>query len=131
MRLVSAVACALWVAASSCAPRGPGRAVLVSVSDEEGRPLAGLRVEVDGLAALKTEGDGKARISLAAEGPPRARITITCPEGSREPNPRYVARAGEGATARLELSFVCRPSLRLVAVVVRAEGGAGSVLRVD
>ncbi|HEY6876898.1 MAG TPA: hypothetical protein VI299_02720, partial [Polyangiales bacterium] len=82
--------------------------------------MAGRSVEIDGRPALKTRDDGKAHLSLAAEGPPRARVAIKCPEGSREPNPRHVARASEGATAQLELSFVCRPALRLIAVVVRA-----------
>jgi hypothetical protein len=37
----------------------------------------------------------------------------------------------EGGTARLELSFRCRPALRELVVVVRAPGGEGLWLRAD
>jgi hypothetical protein len=128
MRLLSA---ALVLLSAACSAQPVGRALVVLARDEEGRPLPGLSVELDGLPATRTGAEGKARISLGREGPPRARIALSCPAGSREPNPRHVARQVEGATARLELSFVCRPLQRMLAVVVRAEGGAGSVLRAD
>ncbi len=120
----------LLLASAACTPP-LGRALVVLASDEEGRALTGLAVEIDAMPATHTDGEGRARISLGGEGPPRARIAVTCPEGSRETNPRYVARHAEGTVARLELRFVCRPARRLVAVVVRADGGAGSVLRAD
>jgi hypothetical protein len=116
---------------AACSSQSVGRAVLVQTRDEEGQPLAGLGVEIDGVPATRTDGEGRARISLGGNGPPRARIAVSCPEGSRESNPRHVARHVDGATARLELSFVCRPAQRMLAIVVRAEGGAGSVLRAD
>jgi hypothetical protein len=116
---------------AACSSHAVGRAVVVQARDEEGHLLAGLGVEIDGMPATRTDRDGTARISLGADGPPRARIAVTCPEGSREANPRHVARHADGATARLELSFVCRPAQRMLAIVVRAEGGAGSVLRAD
>jgi hypothetical protein len=114
-----------------CSAQSVGRALVVQTRDEAGHALAGLGIEIDGVPATRTDAEGKARISLGGEGPPRARIAVTCPEGSRESNPRHVARHVDGATARLELSFVCRPAQRMLAIVVRAEGGAGSVLRAD
>jgi hypothetical protein len=119
----------LWC--TGCSHSSLGRALIVKASDERGAPLAGLTVEIDGMPATKTDAAGNARISLGSQGPSRARIAIACPEGSRESNPRHVARTAQGATARLELRFVCKPLLRLLAVVVRAEGGAGAVLRAD
>ncbi|HEX5655707.1 MAG TPA: hypothetical protein VFX59_00865 [Polyangiales bacterium] len=116
---------------ASCSAQSMGRALLVQARDEDGRALAGLVVEIDGMPATRTDAEGKARISLGSEGPARARIAVSCPEGSRESNPRHVARHVEGTSARLELSFVCRPAQRMLAIVVRAEGGAGSVLRAD
>jgi hypothetical protein len=115
----------------ACSPEPPGRALVVIARDEDGRALPGLGVEIDGLPATRTDGDGSARISLGSEGAARARISVVCPEGSREANPRHVTRQVDGMTARLELRFVCRPAQRLLAIVVRADGGAGSVLRAD
>jgi hypothetical protein len=129
MRVLMLVALCMQLSCSAATP--PGRALLIRASDEAGGPLAGLAVEIDGLPATKTDGEGRARISLAAAGPPRARIAVGCPEGHRESSPRHVARLAEGGSARLELTFVCRPALRVLAVVVRAAGGAGSVLRAD
>ncbi|MET0287201.1 MAG: hypothetical protein ABW352_22140 [Polyangiales bacterium] len=127
MRILSMLL--LFVLACSAPP--PARALVVLARDEDGRALPGLAVEIDGLPATRTDAEGSARISLSSEGPSRARISVACPEGSREANPRHVARQAEGMTARLELRFVCRPALRLLAIVVRAEGGVGSVLRAD
>lgn len=129
MRLLSALAAVLSVALLSCAPVR-GRALLVRARDEEGAPLVGLAVDIDGLLATKTDGEGTARISLG-EGPARARIAVSCPEGDRESNPRHVARRADGVAAQLELTFVCRPARRMLVVVVRAPGAAGSVLRAD
>lgn len=127
MRLLSALALGL-----ACACNAPvGRALTVVAHDERGLALPRLAVEIDGVPVTRTDRDGRARISLGTEGQARARIAVGCPEGSRESSPRYVARQAEGASARIELSFVCRPALRTLAVVVRAVGGAGSVLRVD
>jgi hypothetical protein len=122
---------ALFLLVAACAPPSLGRALVVLVRDEEGQPLPGLSVEIDGLPATRTDAAGSARISLGGDGPARARIAVSCAEGSRESNPRLVARHVDGASARLELRFVCRPALRMLAVVVRADGGAGSVLRAD
>lgn len=109
----------------------PSRVLAVSVTDEDGRPLAGRAVEIDGLAATTTARDGVARVALSSAGPPRVRVGVSCPAGSRELPPRHVPRLMEGGTARLELSFRCRPSLRELAVVVRAPGGEGLWLRAD
>ncbi|MDB4974272.1 MAG: hypothetical protein JWN48_2613 [Myxococcaceae bacterium] len=122
--------CALLLACQSVAPP-PGRSVRVSVADEEGHALAGVPVEIDGLLATRTAADGTAGISLAAVGPQRARIGVRCSPATRELPPRIVQRASPGGSARLELSFVCRPRERKLAVVVRAPGGKGLMLRAD
>lgn len=128
MRILISLALVL----AACANGGRvGRALVLRACDELGAPLRGLVVEIDGLPATKTDVEGRARISLSADGPARARISVGCPGGSREASPRHVARAIEGGSARLELTFVCRPALRKLAVVLRAEGGAGMTLRAD
>jgi len=103
----------------------------VTVMDEDGRPLAGRAVEIDGLVATTTARDGVARVAVSTAGPPRVRVGVSCPAGSRELPPRHVPRLIEGGTARLELSFRCQPSLRALVVVVRAPGGEGLWLRAD
>ncbi|MEY4511671.1 MAG: hypothetical protein RLZZ450_3793 [Pseudomonadota bacterium] len=107
------------------------RVLAVSVTDDEGHPLAGRAVEIDGVVATSTARDGVARVSLSPAGSPRARVVVSCPAGSREVAPRHVPRLMKGSTARLELSFRCRPSLRELVVVVRAPGGEGLWLRAD
>jgi hypothetical protein len=131
MRVLNAVLAVLACSSGCHEPARLGRPVVVRALDEEGAPLSALAVEVDGLPAVRTDTQGRAQLSLAAQGPARARVTVRCPEGSREPSPRHVARVVEGGAARLELAFVCRPAQRVIAVVVRAPGAVGSVLRAD
>jgi len=120
------------LACIACAPSAAAsRVIRVAVSDEEGHPVTRVAVEIDGLTAIRTDGDGAARISLGAEGAPRARIGVRCPEKTLEAAPRFVLRAGPGAEGPLQLSFVCRPALRKVVVVVRAPGGEGVWLRAN
>lgn len=123
---------ALGAAGSACTHDVPtARVVRIQVTDDDARPLAGVPIELDGISATKTGTDGSARISLAPTGPARARIGVACPTGSREVAPRHVLRALAGDAARLELTFLCRPALRTLAVVLRAPGGAGLWLRAD
>lgn len=127
--LVVACTNATW----ACGPLhdAPSRVLAVSVTDEDGRPLAGRAVELDGLVATTTARDGVARVAVPPAGPPRVRVAVSCPADSRELPPRHVPRLIEGGTARLELAFRCRPLLRALVVVVRAPGGEGLWLRAD
>ena len=122
-----------WHAGGARARRSEVRARVLSVSvrDDDGQPLRGVAVAVDGLVAIKTGRDGTARISLSPRGSPRAQLAVSCPEGSREAAPRHVPRAVTGGTGLLELSFRCRPALRELVVVVRAPGAEGLWLRAD
>ncbi|MDB4987211.1 MAG: hypothetical protein JWN04_2389 [Myxococcaceae bacterium] len=134
MRYLSSVvllsAASTWLA---CSPFDsmPPRTVRVLVADDEGHALSGIAVELDGMSATRTAADGTARISLSAHGPARARIGVSCDHEHRAAAPRHVPRASAGGTAKLDLSFVCRPRLRKLAVVVRAPGAQGLWLRAD
>jgi hypothetical protein len=117
---------------SACTPAAsPSRSLFVLVTDDDARPLPHVGIEIDGIAATRTGRDGSVRISLASEGGARARILARCPAGTREAEPRHVARSVSGAPAALQLTFVCLPALRNVVVVVRAPGAEGLWLRAD
>jgi hypothetical protein len=130
---VHAFAFAMACMLAGCVPltEPTARVLSVRVVDDDGSPLAGRAVEIDGLAATKTGPEGVAHISLSPGGSPRARVAVSCPAGSREVPPRHVPRVVTGGTARLELSFRCRPLRRELVVVVRAPGGEGLWLRAD
>lgn len=128
-----ALLCFTACAAEGCEPASPepARVLRVSVFDEQDQALAGVPVELDGIAAIKTGRDGTARISLSRSGPARAHIGVQCAAGSREAPPRSIARAAAGTRARLELTFICRPRQRQLLLVVRAPGAEGAVVRAD
>ena len=119
------------VVACGAAERSAGRTLRVQARDEDGQPLAGLAVEIDGVFATRTSDSGGARISLSADGAPRARVAVRCGDGQREVPARQVQRTCAEASAPLELSFLCRPRVRTLAVVVRAPGGQGLLVRAD
>lgn len=132
MRLVM-LACMALLAGSGCASsraEAP-RLILVRAQDDHGTAIVGAAVDVEGIATVRTAADGTARVSLSARGSPRARVGVTCPAAYRPLEPRHVLRQPTAGSTPLELSFVCRPKLRTLVVVARAEGGAGLVLRAD
>lgn len=136
MPTVSAIALLLLASAalSGCpvAPPSEGARLLrVVVRDDRGSALSNVPVEVEGLSATTTAADGSARVSLGLEGAPRARVAVICPAAYRPVEPRHVVRTRALSSSTLELAFVCRPRLRTLAVVVRAIGGEGLVLRAD
>lgn len=131
-KLKTSLLLALLALLSACSSAVPvARSIRVHVQDDEGRALAAVSVEIDGLASIKTGPDGFARISLAPDGPPRARIGVSCPAGHRELPPRHIPRAVTGGCAKLELSFSCRPLQRKLTVVVHAPGAQGLWVRAD
>lgn len=134
MSTVRAIALLLLAALSGCsiAPPAEGARLLrVVVRDDRGSVLSNVPVEVEGLAATTTAADGTARVSLGSEGAPRARVAVICPADYRPVEPRHVVRTRALSSTTLELAFVCRPRLRTLAIVVRAVGGEGLVLRAD
>lgn len=122
----------VFAALAACeASVGGPRMVRVIVRDDRGAVLAGVPVEVEGIAATSTASDGTARVSLAAEGAPRVRVGVSCPTQFRPVEPRHVARNRFSNASFVDLTFTCRPSERTLVVVARVPGGQGLALRAD
>lgn len=125
------LSCAVLSACPAASPSEGARLLRVVVRDDRGQALPDVPVEVEGLSATSTAADGSASISLGPTGAPRARVAVNCPAAYRAVEPRHVVRTRALSSSTLELAFVCRPRLRTLAVVVRAVGGEGLVLRAD
>jgi hypothetical protein len=98
----------------------------VQVRDDGGDPLAEVSVTFADRALGTTDAQGALRVSLvepARSGPIRA----LCPEAYRSAS----AQTLQAANARAAHTFVCRPKLRTLAVVVQREQARGFTLRAD
>lgn len=113
---------AAWALVASCLGRSRGRAVVVEVRDDGGEPLAEVPVHAAGRLLGATDAQGRLRSVLTPEG----QVVARCPEAYRPVPPRDATEARSGT-----LTFVCRPRLRTIAVVVRAPAARGLTLRAD
>lgn len=102
----------------------------VSVSDDQGNAQAGAPIEIDGIALAATDATGTSSITLEARAS-RARIAVRCAQGFHSPEPRSVPLSRHGRQPPLELTFVCRPTLRSLLLVVRAPLGEGLPVLAD
>jgi hypothetical protein len=116
----------------------PAAQLHVHVHDDGGGPLAEVQVRTAGrvLGATDAAGSFRARVVVLAGGSARfdqvrvhgaAAVEVQCPEAYRTAAAQTLALAA----AELSLSFVCRPKLRTVALVVHAPSARGSVVRAD
>jgi hypothetical protein len=114
-----------WLIVASCVggSRGPLRELTITVRDDGGEPLAEVTVETGGRALGATDAHGSLKLALRAA----ISVSVRCPEAYRPAPPQRV-KADSGPSA---LSFVCRPRLRTIAIVVSAPEARGLSLRAD
>ncbi len=114
---------AAWALVALCLDsRSAERALLLQVDDDGGEPLAEVPLYASGRLIGATDAHGRLRRVLA----PRADVVARCPEAYRPSPPQTVKDA-----AHATLTFVCRPRLRTIAVVVHAPAARGLPLRAD
>lgn len=102
----------------------------VTTRDDWGAALANVPVAVDGQVVASSDAAGRAQVGLSARAG-RVRVSASCPEGYRSPDPRSLPLKASARQPSLELEFVCRPELRTLLLVVRAPEAAGFVVRAD
>jgi hypothetical protein len=95
--------------------------LVVQVRDDGAEPLAEVAVLAAGPSLGTTDAQGMLRRVLAHG----ARIQVQCPEAYRALPPQMFD------AERAVLTFVCRPKLRTIAVVVHAPAAPGLTLRAD
>jgi hypothetical protein len=97
--------------------------VVVVVRDDGAEPLAEVTIEAAGRVLGMTDAQGQLQLAL----PPETTVDARCPEAYRPvAAQRVVAERERGV-----LTFVCRPRLRTIAVVVSAPAARGLTLRAD
>lgn len=112
---------AAWALVASCLGGSADRELWVQVSDDGGEPLAEVPVHAGGRLLGATDAQGRLRTLGMSAG-----VLARCPEAYR-PLPPQRAKDAVGAT----LTFVCRPRLRTIALVVHAPAARGLTLRAD
>lgn len=116
---------AVWALIALCLG-GPGNrdgSLDVAVRDDSGEPLAEVPIHASGRPLGVTDTQGRLRRVLAG----RVSVVARCPEAYR-PAPAQTAASGP---TRHQLTFVCHPRLRTIAVVVHAPAARGLVLRAE
>ena len=116
---------------------GPPRplALQVLVESDPGISLAGVPVRLNGKHLGTSNSEGRLTTSARAWVGRTLRISPECPEGytayggERQLKVRRYGRGPNQQSLRVRLS--CKPTVRIAAFVVRAEGGAGALVRVD
>lgn len=110
-----------------CAP-APGSGPLeLSLVDDRGEPLAEAAFLVDGKPVARSDAHGGARLA-AHQLRDDSQLGAACPEAYRPAPP---VRLASGRARPPRLQFVCRPRLRMLAVVAFAPGAQGAPLRAD
>jgi hypothetical protein len=98
----------------------------VQVRDDGGGPLAEVQVRAAGHVLGATDAEGGLRAGLAGNLR-NATIEVQCPEAYRAAAAQTLAPSA----AQPSLTFVCRPRLRTIALVVHAPSARGLLVRAD
>jgi hypothetical protein len=101
----------------------------VAVRDDMGAALSGVPVLLDGVQVATSDTQGQARALVLGARVARVQVSAECPERYRPAPPRSLPLSAEAKA--LALDIVCSPRKRTLAVVVRAPGGEGAVVRAD
>lgn len=97
--------------------------VLIRVERDPGKPLQGVPILYQGKEVKRTSADGTALLELHKPDGANVELTIACPPDTRPAEPLKVfVRRVEGQKYT-EQRMYCRPSVRRVAVSVRADDG--------
>ena len=126
-----AFALALLGLVSACAAPAPATnlAVLVRVSSDPGRPVAGASILEADLPVSSTDHTGTAVLQLHGREGDAIDIGVRCPEEFVSPRApvKVLLRGLRGA--RPEYEILCPPKLRTLVVAVRTEGAPGMAVR--
>jgi hypothetical protein len=101
----------------------------VAVRDDMGAPLSGVPVSLDGVQVATSDTQGQARALVLGSAAGRVHVSAECPASYRPAPPRSLPLSAEARV--LALKIVCSPRERTLAVVVRAPGSEGAVVRAD
>jgi hypothetical protein len=112
--------------------------VSFQVRDDEGRPVAGASILVDGAPMTTTDRRGEARCRLPVRTSPPYRLAHVCPKEFRAVEPEAKLRADPlrplartaGGGAALSVCRHCVPLRRRHVLLVRTGGRAGLPIRV-
>jgi hypothetical protein len=118
-----ALALVAFVGACS-GPTPQRRSVVVRVSSDPGRPVAGASIFEDQLPVARTDDTGAATLELRGTEGDSFQIGVRCPEGfvsPREPT-RVVLRTLGGTTRLPEYEIRCPPTERTMVIAVRTSG---------
>ena len=124
-RAAGAFALALLGLVMACSgPTPRRRSVVVRVSSDPGRPVAGAAIFEDQLAVAKTDATGAATLELRGTEGDSFQIGVRCPEGYVSPRlpTRVVLRTLGGTTRLPEYEIRCPPTERTMVISVRTEG---------
>ncbi|MGB0680230.1 MAG: hypothetical protein ACPGUV_11255 [Polyangiales bacterium] len=110
----------------------------VLADGQSDKPVAGARIAWHGQQLAQSGSDGRARATVQGQDGTLFRPTLQCPTGYRTPKTQPALRlrqvrpaAGGGKTAPLEIELHCRPRLRQLALIVRAQGAPSLPVIVD
>ena len=117
--------------ASACAHPAPESQIelQIIVQDDTGTALSGVPISIDGAQVTLSDRQGRARALVHGSAAGRVHVSARCPTTHRPSAPRAVPLGAQAKALTLEL--LCKPSQRTLAVVVRAPGGEGAVVRAD
>jgi hypothetical protein len=116
---------AAWALVALClgGSSARNRALVVEVREDSGEPLAEVPIHASGRPLGVTDATGSLRRPLAAP----VSVVARCPEAYRQARAQIVSKSSTDS----QLTFVCRPRLRTIAVVVHAPFARGLTLRAD
>lgn len=113
---------AAWGLVAMClGARARDRALVLEVREDNGEPLAEVPIHASGRPLGVTDAQGRLRVLGK-----HASVVARCPEAYRP-----AAAQSTEAASNAKLTFVCRPRLRTIAVVVHAPRARGLTLRAD
>lgn len=107
-----------------------GLQIEVTVHEDQGPPMVGIPISVNGSSGRTTGAEGKVLVDLQLDSP-RVRLEAACPAGFHSPEPRSLPVGKTEALQRLQVQFACRPTKRSLLLVVRAPQVAGTQVLVD
>lgn len=97
--------------------------VLIRIESDPGKPLGEVPILYQGKEVKRTAPDGTALLELHKPDGASVELSITCPPNTRQADPLKVyVRRVEGQKYT-EQRMYCRPSMRRIAVAVRADEG--------
>ncbi len=126
---LSCLAIYLFARACSTPPPEPTVQLEVWVHDDMDAALAGVSVSMDGVQVASTDAQGRARAMVVGSHAGKVQVAARCPPQHRPLDPRSVPLGAQVHT--LTVRLVCKPLERTLAIVVRAPGGQGAVVRAD